>query len=498
MYNLSIPKKKLFEKDTRVGIVDIGSDTIRFQIFENFKNNQIPIFNKKISCGLGKDLASTNELNKNSIKKAINALKYISDILKASAINNVHVIATEAVRVANNSSVFKLKAESILNTSLNVLSGKDEAKYSGLGAIVGIKKSKGIVADLGGGSLELAEVKKKRILNTTSMSFGVHRAISKNKNIYRDFDKELESIDWFSENNFKRLILTGGTWRSLIKIYFVKYDYPLNVIHHFKPNFKLFIEMLEEVSGYKQKELKQISYITKDKTPYIKYASYVALKIIQKSKSREIVISYTALREGYLSNIYNINNKFDPLIHESNKLSKLHNDLEYSYINHAAIYDFCLSFFKNHPYVSRRLLKSSINLTSIGASIDKDEKAQFAFNQILKMELLKFSHSDRIKLATAIYFFHDNYKRDGIKKYKHLINKNSFYSMIALGIFNKISIDIGFLTNFNYQNFEIYIKDHNIIFKIPKLYSDLLKSKTKKSFDTLSKVLKMQQKIVLI
>ena len=113
MYNLSIPKKKLFEKDTRVGIVDIGSDTIRFQIFENFKNNQIPIFNKKISCGLGKDLASTNELNKNSIKKAINALKYISDILKASAINNVHVIATEAVRVANNSSVFKLKAESI-------------------------------------------------------------------------------------------------------------------------------------------------------------------------------------------------------------------------------------------------------------------------------------------------------------------------------------------------------------------------------------------------
>ena len=209
MYNLSIPKKKLFEKDTRVGIVDIGSDTIRFQIFENFKNNQIPIFNKKISCGLGKDLASTNELNKNSIKKAINALKYISDILKASAINNVHVIATEAVRVANNSSVFKLKAESILNTRLNVLSGKDEAKYSGLGAIVGIKKSKGIVADLGGGSLELAEVKKKRILNTTSMSLGVHRAISKNKNIYRDFDKELESIDWFSENNFKRLILTG-------------------------------------------------------------------------------------------------------------------------------------------------------------------------------------------------------------------------------------------------------------------------------------------------
>ena len=48
MYNLSIPKKKLFEKDTRVGIVDIGSDTIRFQIFENFKNNQIPIFNKKV------------------------------------------------------------------------------------------------------------------------------------------------------------------------------------------------------------------------------------------------------------------------------------------------------------------------------------------------------------------------------------------------------------------------------------------------------------------
>ena len=82
MYNLSIPKKKLFEKDTRVGIVDIGSDTIRFQIFENFKNNQIPIFNKKISCGLGKDLASTNELNKNSIKKAIKFWMHFEVILE--------------------------------------------------------------------------------------------------------------------------------------------------------------------------------------------------------------------------------------------------------------------------------------------------------------------------------------------------------------------------------------------------------------------------------
>ena len=84
MNNL-IPKKKLFFKDERIAIIDIGSDTVRFQIFENFRFNQIAIFNKKISCLLGKDLIKHNKLNKDSIKKAINASLFLATLTASVA-----------------------------------------------------------------------------------------------------------------------------------------------------------------------------------------------------------------------------------------------------------------------------------------------------------------------------------------------------------------------------------------------------------------------------
>ena len=107
MNNL-IPKKKLFFKDERIAIIDIGSDTVRFQIFENFRFNQIAIFNKKISCGLGKDLIKNNKLNKDSIKKAMNAFYYIKELIDSSNIKNYEIFATEAVRVAKNLSLIHI------------------------------------------------------------------------------------------------------------------------------------------------------------------------------------------------------------------------------------------------------------------------------------------------------------------------------------------------------------------------------------------------------
>ena len=290
MNNL-IPKKKLFFTDERIAIIDIGSDTVRFQIFENFKDNQVAIFNKKITCGLGKDLIKNNKLNKDSIKKAMNALYYIKELIDSSNIKNYEIFATEAVRVAKNRDAFIADAENILKKKIHVLTGDEEAKFSAMGCIVGLKKSNGLVADLGGGSLELAEVKKKEIMNTLSLPLGVHRAKSKNNKIIDKFKSSLQNTEWLNENKFKRVILTGGTWRAIVKLYFDKYNYPLKVIHHFKPDFDNFVLMLEEVSNFKKKDLLQYSLITKDKTPFIRYAATLALEIINKVSAKQVVIS---------------------------------------------------------------------------------------------------------------------------------------------------------------------------------------------------------------
>ena len=497
MNNL-IPKKKLFFTDERIAIIDIGSDTVRFQIFENFKDNQVAIFNKKITCGLGKDLIKNNKLNKDSIKKAMNALYYIKELIDSSKIKNYEIFATEAVRVAKNRDAFIADAENILKKKIHVLTGDEEAKFSAMGCIVGLKKSNGLVADLGGGSLELAEVKKKEIMNTLSLPLGVHRAKSKNNKIIDKFKSSLQNTEWLNENKFKRVILTGGTWRALVKLYFDKYNYPLKVIHHFKPDFDNFVLMLEEVSNFKKKDLLQYSLITKDKTPFIRYAAKLALEIINKVSAKQVVISYTAIREGYISDKIKLNYKNDPLEYQSLKVAAIANELNSRAVNFKNIKLFTNNFFKKRSYLNKRIRESAANYITTGDSIARDERGLFVFKQIIKSEILKFSHSDRVMLATIIFAFHNGINYNEIKDYRKIINKNKLLSSIELGLFLRIVYEIGQLSNFNYSNISIYVKDSNLIFSIPKNYSELLNSRFNKFILMLSKHKKLSQKIIFV
>jgi len=497
MNNL-IPKKKLFFTDERIAIIDIGSDTVRFQIFENFKDNQVAIFNKKITCGLGKDLIKNNKLNKDSIKKAMNALYYIKELIDSSKIKNYEIFATEAVRVAKNRDAFIADAENILKKKIHVLTGDEEAKFSAMGCIVGLKKSNGLVADLGGGSLELAEVKKKEIMNTLSLPLGVHRAKSKNNKIIDKFKSSLQNTEWLNENKFKRVILTGGTWRALVKLYFDKYNYPLKVIHHFKPDFDNFVLMLEEVSNFKKKDLLQYSLITKDKTPFIRYAAKLALEIINKVSAKQVVISYTAIREGYISDKIKLNYKNDPLEFQSLKVAAIANELNSRAVNFKNIKLFTNNFFKKRSYLNKRIRESAANYITTGDSIARDERGLFVFKQIIKSEILKFSHSDRVMLATIIFVFHNGINYNEIKDYRKIINKNKLLSSIELGLFLRIVYEIGQLSNFNYSNISIYVKDSNLIFSIPKNYSELLNSRFNKFILMLSKHKKLSQKIIFV
>ena len=497
MNNL-IPKKKLFFTDERIAIIDIGSDTVRFQIFENFKDNQVAIFNKKITCGLGKDLIKNNKLNKDSIKKAMNALYYIKELIDSSNIKNYEIFATEAVRVAKNRDAFIADAENILKKKIHVLTGDEEAKFSAMGCIVGLKKSNGLVADLGGGSLEIAEVKKKEIMNTMSLPLGVHRAKSKNNKIIDKFKSSLQNTEWLNENKFKRVILTGGTWRALVKLYFDKYNYPLKVIHHFKPDFDNFVLMLEEVSNFKKKDLLQYSLITKDKTPFIRYAAKLALEIINKVSAKQVVISYTAIREGYISDKIKLNYKNDPLEFQSLKVAAIANELNSRAVNFKNIKLFTNNFFKKRSYLNKRIRESAANYITTGDSIARDERGLFVFKQIIKSEILKFSHSDRVMLATIIFVFHNGINYNEIKDYRKIINKNKLLSSIELGLFLRIVYEIGQLSNFNYSNISIYVKDSNLIFSIPKNYSELLNSRFNKFILMLSKHKKLSQKIIFV
>src|SRR5271156_5877331 len=132
----------------------------------------VTIFNEKALCGLGREVQSTGLLAPDAVNKALTSLRRFRALCRVMKVGRVYAIATAACRDASNGPDFIAKAERICGTKIEILSGPREAKLSALGVISGIHKPDGIVGDLGGGSLELINVKGNRVRSGGTLPLG--------------------------------------------------------------------------------------------------------------------------------------------------------------------------------------------------------------------------------------------------------------------------------------------------------------------------------------
>ncbi|MES2905618.1 MAG: hypothetical protein V4691_01075 [Pseudomonadota bacterium] len=146
-----------------IAVIDIGSNSVRLVVYEGITRAPTPIYNEKILCGLGKSVASTGRLAQDAMDETFAALKRFRALADQMQVSAVHVLATAAVREAANGNEFLNMARAIGNCPVELISGSREARLSALGVLSGVHKPDGIVGDLGGGSLELVDIKDHHV-----------------------------------------------------------------------------------------------------------------------------------------------------------------------------------------------------------------------------------------------------------------------------------------------------------------------------------------------
>src|ERR1700712_478728 len=143
--------------DQRRAVIDIGSNTVRMVIYAGPPRAPSVVFNEKVTAKLGKALAETGLLSDKAAGAALSALARYAVLLKVQGITKVETVATAAVRDAANGPEFLAKIAA-LGLSPRLLSGQEEAVTSAWGVLAAFPDAHGIVADLGGGSLELTDI----------------------------------------------------------------------------------------------------------------------------------------------------------------------------------------------------------------------------------------------------------------------------------------------------------------------------------------------------
>src|SRR5690606_15619372 len=107
----------------RIAVVDIGSNSIRLVVYDRLARSPIPIFNEKVLCGLGRDLALTRRLSPEGVTLALENLERFSQLVRAMGIRRVDVLATAAVRDAEDGGAFAEAVRDRAGFAMQVISG---------------------------------------------------------------------------------------------------------------------------------------------------------------------------------------------------------------------------------------------------------------------------------------------------------------------------------------------------------------------------------------
>ena len=316
-------------KTRPVAIIDIGSNSVRLVTYDNLDRAPVPSFNEKSLCALGNGVVTTGKLSKSGIEKALSALKRFRVLTRIMNIEDVRVIATAAARDASNGPEFLAAArEALGGLEIALLSGVREARLSALGVLSGVHAPDGVVGDMGGGSLELIDVKGEQIGTGTSLPLGglalmdaSGRSVKAAAKIVREALARCDALDALQGRTFYAV---GGTWRSLAKLHMGQRNYSLMVMHGYSIPAREASDLAELVERVDPNSFLAIESVNVARRPLLAYGAVVLDELIRRAKPKDIVISTYGVREGLLYEaLASEHRREDPLIVAAQKLNRL-------------------------------------------------------------------------------------------------------------------------------------------------------------------------------
>lgn len=217
-------------------IIDIGSNTVRMVIYGGPPRAPMVLFNEKVTARLGRGVADSGMLSTKSKGAALAALGRFATLIKLHDVRSVKTVATAAVRDAGNGAVF-LEAVTALGLSPRLLSGEEEAIASATGVIGAFPGARGVVADLGGGSLELVHVDGQLCEHGTSLPLGALRLPQLRGDgpvkFGQRIHKVVKSAKWQCPAS-ETLYLVGGSHRAFARFAMQALNWPLDDPHGFE------------------------------------------------------------------------------------------------------------------------------------------------------------------------------------------------------------------------------------------------------------------------
>ncbi|WP_407432537.1 exopolyphosphatase [Methanobrevibacter sp.] len=296
----------------RYGIVDIGSNTIRFKIYD-YMNGKVrhSVSNKKTAGLIG--FRENGKLNEAGIHVLVSTLKKFNRHMEELGVDEAYYFATASLRNVDNTEEILDRVKKALNIHIHVLSPDDEATLS-----FEIIKEKdlygndGILIDVGGGSSEINVFKNRKPIGDVSLPIGslvmyqeyvslMFPDENERKHIQKRVLKEIKDSG-IKKHNREIMIGVGGTVRSIKRL--LKY---LGMIEHHTKIIPIYLldDLLNELRHNTKEDYNKVLQIKAERIHTLIPGIIIVKTIADYFDVKYLHVTNYSIREGVLNSIIN-------------------------------------------------------------------------------------------------------------------------------------------------------------------------------------------------
>ena len=378
----------------RHAVIDLGSNSFRLVVFtaaDGWWKRTDEIYE---AVRIGEGQAVDGPLRKEPMKRALATLELFAHFARAVGLEpeDVHAVATSAIRSAANREEFLAEAAKRTGLRIRVLSEEEEARYGYLAAVNSTTLENGAVLDLGGGSLQLVRVKAREPRDLRSWPLGAVRMTER----FLDHDgpagkKHLKALgkhvcdlvaDAPAVKKADRLVGIGGTVRNLAVAAQHAADLPTFGVQGFTITRKALDDLVDTLADLPPSERSKVPGIKAARGDVILAGAATIQAVLEAGEFDGLEVTEAGLREGVFFERFNAGS--DGLFADVRRDSvmNLHNqydDAPIAHVEHVAklalgmFDDLAEAGLHDGDSDERELLWAAAMLHDIGVSVDYDD-----------------------------------------------------------------------------------------------------------------------------
>ena len=290
-------------------VIDMGSGTARAVVMQPSPEGVQILAQQRLNLNLMSHVDRQGALDAEGAASTLDAIEDFVHVCRGYGVATIHAVGTEALRAAYNGAEIAREAHRRYGVNLRIISGYEEAGYCFIGAVQGLPVSRGLLADLGGGSTEVVGFADRRMQTRHSLPLGSLRIANGFRLADRPAAEDLASAFRFvrhclAEAEIPRLepgdalVGSGGSLRLLSKLDRRQRAYPLNIMHGYCIDAEGLSRLVERLASCDLEERALIPGMNPERTHSIVGGAVVAQALLEHTGAESIMLSGQGLREG--------------------------------------------------------------------------------------------------------------------------------------------------------------------------------------------------------